>query len=93
MPKTMGRYCKAYPLARLRAYPHWTEKSHNVRPRDGEPERHLLTDDDFLYIQENYTVTDGIFQNEYVIFDDVTPEWIEYCRTTLEFEIPESARM
>lgn len=64
---TMGRYCKAYPITRFRKYKGWSEKAENVRkekkPVDGEElevEREL-TDKDFLYLQENYVVTDGIF--------------------------------
>ncbi|NMG11729.1 hypothetical protein DP117_34725, partial [Brasilonema sp. UFV-L1] len=44
--------------------------------------------DDFLYLQENYVVTDGIFKDENIIFDNVTPEWKEFCDKTLAFEIP-----
>ena len=49
-----------------------------------------LTDDDFLYLQENYVVTDSIFKDENVIFDNVTPEWVEFCQENLGFEIPEA---
>ncbi len=47
-----------------------------------------LTDGDYLYLQENYVVTDGIFKDEHVIFDNVTAEWIEYCQQALKFEVP-----
>ena len=98
MTKTMGKYCKAYPITRLRAYPAWSEKSENVRPDrqivDGKevdvPRE--LTEEDHLYLQENYVVTDGIFKDENVIFDDVTPEWQEFCEKELGFEIPDYAR-
>lgn len=94
MAKTMGKYCKAYPLTRLRAYEGWHEKLENVRKEteivDGEEVEvdRQLGDDDFLYLQENYVVTDGIFKDENIIFDDVTEEWIDYCHNELEFEIP-----
>jgi hypothetical protein len=93
--KTMGKYCKAYPIARLRAYANWSEKSANARPEDTSQESEgggaprQLADDDHLYLQENYVVTDGIFKDEAIIFDDVTPEWIQYCQETLGFEIPQ----
>jgi hypothetical protein len=32
------------------------------------------TGDSIVYLQENYVVTDGIFKDENVLFDDVTPE-------------------
>jgi hypothetical protein len=90
----MGKYCKAYPIKKLRQFSGWMEKSEKLRKEkqvvDGqevEIER-VLTDEDFLYLQENYVVTDGIFKDENIIFDQVTPEWIEYCQQTLEFEIP-----
>lgn len=91
---TMGKYCKAYPIDRLRAYSRWTEKAENTRVDkkvvDGKEveEKHLLAEDSFLYLQENYVVTDGIFKDENIIFEDVTPEWIEYCQKELQFEIP-----
>ena len=33
--------------------------------------------------RRNFTVTDGIFIDENIIFSDVTPEWIEFCRNVL----------
>lgn len=44
-----------------------------------------LADSDYLFLQENYVVTDGIFKDQHVIFDAVTPEWISFCNTTLDF--------
>ena len=46
---------------------------------------------DFLYLQENFIVTDGIFIDENVIFDNVTPEWIDFCVNVLKFEVPKYA--
>jgi hypothetical protein len=34
-------------------------------------------------------VTDGIFQDENVIFDAVTDPWQEFCNGSLGFSIPE----
>jgi len=92
---TMGKYCKAYSLKKLRGFSGWTERAENARKEkqkgaDGKeaPVTRALTDDDYLYLQENYVVTDGIFKDENIIFDQVTPEWIAYCHETLQFEIP-----
>ena len=96
---TMGNYCKAYSVRKLRKYKGWREYAENVRAEteivDGEEVeiRRELTDDDFLYLQENYVVTDGVFKDENIIFDDVTPEWVEYCEEKLGFEIPEFAAL
>ena len=89
---TLGKFCKAYPLYQLRQFPGWKEAAQNARKIlkeiDGETQEVLreLAETDYLYLQENYTVTDSIFIGENVIFDDVSPEWIEFCRTTLNFD-------
>ena len=91
---TMGKYCKAYPITRFREYPGWREQAENVRKEkeivDGQEveKDRQLTDEDYLYLQENYVVTDGIFLDENIIFDDVTSEWIDFCKNVLQFEIP-----
>jgi len=87
---TMGGYCKAYPLRMLREFSGWTEKTSNARKIvvEGKDEAAVrdLTDDTFLCLQEDYVVTDGIFKDENIIYDDVTAEWIEFCRTALGFD-------
>lgn len=94
MPK-MGRYCKAYPIPRLREFAGWTENARNARKEkrqvDGREEEapRALTDEDHLYLQENLVVTDGIFIDENIIFDEVTPEWQDFCRNKLMFEVPD----
>ena len=91
---TMGKYCKAYPIQQLRQFNNWNENLENTRKEkqeiDGKEVEHnrVLTDDDFLYLQENYVVTDGIYKDENIIFDAVTPEWKDFCTHTLSFEIP-----
>jgi hypothetical protein len=76
----MGKYCKAYPAISFREFDGWTENSLESQEE--------LTDDSILYLQENFAVTHGIFLDEEVIFDQVTPEWMAFCRTTLGFEVP-----
>lgn len=91
---TIGKYCKAYSLKKLRQFNQWTERSENTRKEKKEVDgkevevNRELTDDDFLYLQENYVVTDGIFKNENIIFDNLTPEWKDFCKNILHFEIP-----
>lgn len=90
----MGNYCKAYSLKKLRQFSQWTEHAENTRKENKEIDgkefevNRKLTDDDFLYVQENYVVTDGIFQDKNIIFDNVTSEWKDFCNKTLQFEIP-----
>ena len=91
---TMGKYCKAYPISRLREFNQWTEYSENARKEKNEIDgveveiARQFTESDFLYLQENYVVTDGIFLDENIVFDNVTPEWKDFCRDVLEFEVP-----
>lgn len=95
---TVGKYCKAYPLERMCEFNGWSEKPGNARKKRAEEDSKEveavrgLADDSIVYLQENYVVTDGIFKDENVLFDDVTPEWIEYCQNVLKFEIPEYVR-
>ncbi|MCP4608049.1 MAG: hypothetical protein GY845_04980, partial [Planctomycetes bacterium] len=80
---TMGKYCKAYLLKRMREFGEWSEKAENAREEKQEENAEEikvtreLTDDAIVYLQENYIVTDGIFKERNIIFDDVTPDWIE----------------
>jgi hypothetical protein len=90
----MGRYCKAYPIQRLRQYRDWRENLQNLRKETRESEGdevklpRELGDSDFLYLQENFVVTDGVFKDENIIYDDVTEEWVEFCKSTLNFQPP-----
>lgn len=90
----MGKYCKAYSITKFREFDKWTEQTENVRKEkkfeDGKETevQRQLTDADYLYLQEDYTVTDGIFIGENTVFADVTPEWIAFCTNVLNFEMP-----
>ncbi len=90
----MGRYCKAYQVSRFRECSEWKEELQNTRSEKREMEgveveaARELTDDDHLYLQEDFTVTDGIFLEENVIFSEVTPEWKTFCTENLKFEVP-----
>jgi hypothetical protein len=78
----MGSYCKAYPIERFREFGGWIEKM----PCAADPE---LEDGRYLFLQENLVVTDGIFIDEKVVFDQVTPEWEAFCKDKLGFEVPD----
>ena len=89
----MAIYCKAYKLKDFRRSPAWVERVEKARNEngDGTPKSRLreLTDDSILYLHEGYIVTDGIFDDKNIIYDDVTPEWIEFCKKELQFQIPD----
>lgn len=94
MMAKMGKYCKAYSLGDFRAFEGWTEASQNARKEqkriDGKEVdvQRDLTDGSYVYLQENFTVTDGIFIDKDIIFDNVTPEWVDFCKNSLKFEAP-----
>jgi hypothetical protein len=85
----MGKYCKAYMVPSFREFSGWTEMSENARKENDSPRQ--LTEGDFLYLQENFVVTDGIYIDENVIFANVTPDWIDFCKNVLKFEVPDYA--
>lgn len=91
---TIGKYCKGFPLEMLRRFHNWTENPENARKIrvevDGETVEvpRELTDSNYLYLQQNFTVTDSIFLDENIIFDRVTPEWIEFCLKELGAKFP-----
>lgn len=90
----MGKYCKAYPIQRFREFSRWTENLQNTRKEkqqiDGKEveANRQLTDNDYLYLQENFVVTDGIFLDENIIFEDESADWLDFCKTNLKFEVP-----
>ena len=91
----MGRYCKAYLASDLKKYKSWDPDLSNLRqpepdrPDEEVEERTELADDDILYVQEDLIVTDGIFRDENVVFEDDSEAWKTFCEKKLEFAIPE----
>ena len=88
--KRMGTYCKAYKLGQLRQFAGWIENPRSLETKnvpDGAdvPENGIGSDDDLVYLQENYVVTGDIFVED-VIFANVTPEWQDFCRGVLIFD-------
>jgi hypothetical protein len=90
----MGKYCKAYPISSLREFEGWTEKPQSngeqteAANQDGNAAAAETNVGDYVYIQDDYTVTGGIFKDEALIFDATTPEWMDFCKNRLNFEAP-----
>lgn len=81
----MKQYCRAYYLRDLRQYDAWTEK----QAENEEP----LTDDAIVYLWDDFTVVRSpVIPDRGVVFDAVTPEWQQFCETSLRFAIPEDLR-
>ena len=85
-------YCKAYRLEELRRFEHWSESRINWKTAD-ETENHAsdaeIPDDDVVFIHQDYMVTESIWPNENVIFENVTPQWRDFCNTVLGFKVPD----
>ena len=71
-------YCKAYVLKELRRFPAWADSAHNG-----------LTDDDTVFLHQDFTVTRSVWHDEDVIFSQVTPEWRTFCADVLKFKAPD----
>ena len=90
----IGKYSKGFPLEQFRRFPNWTENVENARRIRKEVEGDTveiprdLTGADYLYLQENCTVTDSIFLDENIIFNNVTSEWIDFCVNELGIKFP-----
>ena len=80
----MRKYSKAYYLKDLRAFANWQEKD-----REDKDE---LGDESIVYLQDNFTVVKDVFDSEDYIFDAVDDDWKAFCKSQLEFEIPEDLR-
>ncbi|MCA1567459.1 MAG: hypothetical protein LC803_17775 [Acidobacteria bacterium] len=86
----MGRYCKAYPVERLQEFEGWTDNYR--RPEKDESSQSgddtQPTENDYLFLQENFIVTKDIFIDEDVVYDNISPQWIDFCKNTLDFKVP-----
>ncbi|MEM6447842.1 MAG: hypothetical protein AAF704_14960 [Cyanobacteria bacterium P01_D01_bin.123] len=91
----MGAYCKAYQLKQLRQFEQWPRSLAATRQEPQNDDRETqrpLNDEDVLYLQETYIVTDGLFLDQNVVFDAVTDAWKDFCDRVLDFKIPEYAQ-
>lgn len=90
------KYCKAYYLRDLRAFPGWSESRINWKEKektdkdksednaDGE-----FTDDKVVFIHQDLTVTESMWHNENVIFNNIDSAWEEFCASSLKFKVPD----
>jgi uncharacterized protein len=74
------QYSKAYRLHDLRQFPNWEEQ--RIEDSSGD-------EDEVVFLHHDYTVSRSIWSNENVVFNNVTPEWKEFCNSVLEFRVPD----
>jgi len=77
-------------------FPGWCENTTSLRSskrivdgKETEFKRSRIEDSDILYLHDSYLVTDGIFKDENVVFDNVSDEWKRFCQEELKFSIPD----
>ncbi|PYP89711.1 MAG: ankyrin repeat domain-containing protein [Blastocatellia bacterium AA13] len=91
-PKRPERpYCKAYQLEELRKYPNWSESRINWKEKADSTSgtSDAGSDDDIVFIHQDFTVTKSIWHDENIIFNAVDPAWQEFCANTLKFKAPD----
>jgi len=87
------KYCRAYHLGDLRKFPGWSEsrinwkQQKNVGPGQPDTTEHL-TDTKVVFIHQDLTVTESMWHDENVIFNQTFSEWNEFCRDVLNFKVP-----
>ena len=81
-------YCKAYRVQDFRRFSDWKESRINWKTTDENPDAEF-SDDDVFFLHQDYVVTQSIWANENVIFNDVTAEWQDFCNSVLGFRVPD----
>lgn len=84
-------YCKAYHVQDFRRFADWKESRINWKTTDDADKGAdaEFADDDIFFIHQDYVVTESIWANENVIFNNVTPEWQDFCHSVLGFKVPD----
>lgn len=87
------KYCKAYYLKDLRQFPTWTED--RINWKENTNGTHGKTQDEgspmaeIAFIHQDYVVTKSMWHDENIIFNQVTPEWQDFCSNVLKFKVPD----
>jgi hypothetical protein len=86
------KYCKAYHLNDLRAYPGWSESRINWNEKKdggGDDSEGAFADDKIVFIHQDFTVTESMWHGENVIFSGGDPSWKSFCADALGFKVPD----
>ena len=82
-------YCRAYQLKELRRYERWSEGRTNWKAPAGEASTAAFSDDDVVFLHQDFTVTQSMFHGENIIMGTVTLEWRSFCTGVLGFKVPD----
>jgi hypothetical protein len=86
----MGLYCKAIPVKMLRKFPEWPQQGLPGNGSQSKSGEHGETDEEIVYLQQDYSVTGGLFLDEDVVFRSDAASWLAFCKDELRFD-PQSA--
>jgi|SRR5215216_1380076 len=89
---TSRDYARAYLLGELRKFSDWHEEKINWKetvPAGENGNSREFSDDDVVFLQQDFTVTELIWPGENVIFNRITPEWVDFCTRELQFKVPD----
>lgn len=89
---SLMNYAKAYMLRDLRKFSGWREEKINWKETisaDENGNSRELIDSDVVFLHQDFTVAQLIWPGENVIFNQVTPEWLEFCEQELQFKVPD----
>lgn len=88
---SLTNYAQAFLLGDLRKFSGWREEKINWKetiPAGENGSAHALTDNDVVFLHQDFTVTQLIWPGENVIFNQPTPEWQGFCEQELHFKVP-----
>lgn len=95
---TSREYCKAYYLKDLRQFPGWPA-NHQASSKEAPSaatgsngnngEAALEDEEEVAFLHSDLTVTKSMWREVDVIFDQVTPEWKQFCENVLKFKVVE----
>ena len=80
-PHESRPYCKGYYLNDLLSYPQWPSAA-------GDPNGSANTAGAIVYVHQDFTVTKSVWPGEDIVFNDVTPDWVQFCESQLKFLVP-----
>lgn len=83
-------YCRAYPVAALRAFAGWSEAP---AAEDGGGDAEPLADGDVVFVHHDLSVGRSVIHGQEVVFSSEAPEWRAFCGERLEFRVPDDLEL
>lgn len=91
-PRPERKYCKAYYLKDLRRFTSWSEARINWKKGGSDQngdDQDPFTEDKVVFIHQDFTVTESVWHDENVIFNQIDSGWQEFCANDLAFRVPD----